>query len=93
MYCICVSFDFRWIDFVSIYCQGALFKKIKSAELLWNLEDGGSLLNILLVKMNYKSSEEPWPSLMEDSRYKLEDSMYEKLKKNVEMEKLKQQVT
>ncbi|XP_050521621.1 nudC domain-containing protein 2-like [Daktulosphaira vitifoliae] len=63
----------------------------KGAELLWSLEDGGSLLDIVLVKLNYVGGEEPWPSLMDDSRYKVEQNAYEEMKKSAELEKLKQQ--
>lgn len=60
--------------------------------MLWSLEDGGSLLDIVLVKLNYVGGEEPWPSLMEDSRYEVDQNAFEEMKKNAELEKLKQQV-
>ncbi|XP_050440603.1 nudC domain-containing protein 2-like [Adelges cooleyi] len=72
--------------------SGKLFKKIKGSELIWSLEDGGALLNILLVKLNYAGGEDPWPSLMGDFRYKFEQNAYEEMKKSTEMEKLKEQV-
>ncbi|KAL4097971.1 hypothetical protein QTP88_022650 [Uroleucon formosanum] len=80
----------------SITCQifgktlfsGNLFRKIRSDDTLWTLEDNGTLLNIVLTKADYSNKENVWEAIMEDGSFKADPITYIEMMKKMDLEKL-----
>lgn len=75
-----------------MYFQGNLFRKIRSDDTLWTLEDNGTLLNIVLTKADYSNKENVWEAIMEDGSFKADPITYIEMMKKMDLEKLQMKV-
>lgn len=72
--------------------QGTLFRKVHADETVWTLEDGGTLLNIVLAKADYVKKEIVWEALMEDGSFRADPITYHEMRKKMDLEKFQIEV-
>jgi len=72
--------------------QGNLFRKVHADETVWTIEDGGTLLNIVLTKADFVKKEIVWESLMEDGTFKADPITYHEMRKKMDLEKFQIEV-
>uniref|UniRef100_A0A8D8RAM9 NudC domain-containing protein 2 n=1 Tax=Cacopsylla melanoneura TaxID=428564 RepID=A0A8D8RAM9_9HEMI len=69
--------------------KGKLFDVVHGNEIIWTLENKGTLLNIVLPKAEFKGKEQIWPSLFVNSgeNYSADATIFHEMKKKMDLEK------
>lgn len=69
--------------------KGKLFDIVHGDEIIWTLENGGTILNIVLTKAEFKGKEQIWSSLFVESgeNFVAEPLILHEMKKKMDLEK------
>ncbi|CAG0884281.1 unnamed protein product [Darwinula stevensoni] len=66
--------------------KGPLHKKVVEDETVWTVEDGGSLLHIVLTKVDSGSKDQIWASLLQDL-YAPDPFTFQEMRKKLDLER------
>ncbi|KAI5713816.1 hypothetical protein M8J76_005980 [Diaphorina citri] len=69
--------------------QGKLLDVVHGDEIIWTLENNGTLINIVLPKAEFKGKEQIWNSLFVNSKenYATDPTIFHEMKKKMDLEK------